>query len=103
MKTERHQNSSRPFSRITIFSGLLAGGLLLLRDFGENSMSTYGFNIVFVTLSGETITLDSLKVKHDLKLEEVRIDEYNGFLFPCMAPPWNKTYQPNTEVVEFLE
>jgi hypothetical protein len=72
--------------------------VMLMKEIVEKS----GFNIVIATLSGETIIVDSLKVKPDLKLEEVRIDEYDGFLFPCMAPPWDKIYLPNTEVVGFI-
>ncbi|MCK5464098.1 MAG: DJ-1/PfpI family protein [Bacteroidales bacterium] len=66
-------------------------------------MEETGFQVVIASLSGETIAVDSLRLKPDLRLEEVIIDDYDGFIFPCMAPQWDKIYLPNDEVVGFIE
>ena len=61
-----------------------------------------GFEVTVITLSGEAIITDTVRIITDLKLSQVNIADYSGFIFPCMAPPWDKIYEPNTEVVEFI-
>jgi putative intracellular protease/amidase len=44
-----------------------------------------GFEVVVATVSGEELKAGSITVKPDLKLGEVNIDEYAGFILPCMV------------------
>lgn len=62
-----------------------------------------GFQVAMATLSGETISVDSVVIKPDLKLRDVSIANYSGFIFPCMAPPWEKVNNLDPEVVAFIE
>jgi protein deglycase len=43
-----------------------------------------GFEVVVATISGEELKTGSITIKPDLKLSEVNIDEYAGFILPCM-------------------
>lgn len=65
-------------------------------------MEQAGIEVVTASLKGDLFSIDTVAIKPDLKLSDVSIDEYSGFIFPCMAPPWDKIYEPNTEVVEFI-
>ena len=78
---------------------MLTKEVMLMKEVIEET----GFQVVIASLSGETIAVDSLRLKPDLKLEAVNIDDYDGFIFPCMAPQWEKIYLPNDEVVGFIE
>jgi putative intracellular protease/amidase len=44
-----------------------------------------GFEVKTATLSGEILKTDSITVKPDFKLSEVNIEDYEGFIMPCMA------------------
>jgi len=48
-------------------------------------LRTNGFEVTIATISGEVLKAGSVTVKPDLKLSEVNIDEYAGFIFPCMV------------------
>ena len=42
-------------------------------------------------------------IKPDLLLSDVVISDYSGFIFPCMAPPWEKIHNLKPEVVAFVK
>lgn len=44
-----------------------------------------GFEVIIATVSGKVLSEGSVSVKPDLKLSEVNIDDYTGFIFPCMV------------------
>jgi putative intracellular protease/amidase len=44
-----------------------------------------GFEVTIATISGEILKTDSVTVKPDLKLTDVNIADYAGFIMPCMA------------------
>jgi tetratricopeptide (TPR) repeat protein/putative intracellular protease/amidase len=44
-----------------------------------------GFEVTIATVSGKVLSVGSVTVKPDLKLSEVNIDNYAGFIFPCMV------------------
>lgn len=73
--------------------------VLVMNEILEQS----GFEVVISTLSGETISVDSIVIQPDLKLANVNIGDYSGFIFPCLAPPWEKIYDLNPEVVSALK
>jgi protease I len=44
-----------------------------------------GFKVSIATITGEILKTDSVTVKPDLRLSEVKIKDYAGFMMPCMA------------------
>lgn len=44
-----------------------------------------GFEVAIATVSGEAIEVGSTRLIPDLKLSEVRVNDYVGFILPCMA------------------
>ncbi len=73
--------------------------VIVMKDILEQS----NFEVTITTLSGEPISVDTIVIQPDLKLKDVNSSEYSGFIFPCMAPPWEKIYDPNSEVVAFIK
>ena len=61
------------------------------------------FEVVITTLSGKTISVDSIVIEPELILGDVSIADYSGFIFPCMAPPWEKINNLDPEVVAFIK
>ena len=78
---------------------MLTKEVIVMNEMLEQS----NFEVVITTLSGETVSVDSVVIEPDLKLGDVNIADYSGFIFPCMAPPWDKIYDLNEEVVEFVK
>jgi putative intracellular protease/amidase len=78
---------------------MLTKEVLLMKEIVEQSH----FEIVISSLSGETISTDSVSIKPNLKLSDVVIADYSGFIFPCMAPPWEKIHNLEPEVVAFVK
>lgn len=66
-----------------------------MKDLLEKS----GFKVTIATLSGETIKTDSTTLKPDTKLGKVKINDYAGFIFPCMAAGDSL----NPEVLDFAK
>ena len=44
-----------------------------------------GYKVVVASASGQPITGGATTLKPDLKLADVKVDDYAGFMFPCMA------------------
>lgn len=44
-----------------------------------------GYHVTIATLTGKVIKTDSVTLKPDIKLSQVNINHYAGFIFPCMA------------------
>lgn len=63
-------------------------GYMLTHEVGKMSelLKHSGFEVTTATLSGEILKADSITVTPDLKLSEVNINDYAGFIMPCMAP-----------------
>jgi putative intracellular protease/amidase len=78
---------------------MLAKEVLVMKEILEQSK----FDVVITSLSGETISVDTLVIEPDLKLDNVSIADYSGYIFPCMAPPWEKIYNLNPEVVSLIK
>jgi putative intracellular protease/amidase len=78
---------------------MLTKEVIVMKEILEQS----SFEVVITTLSGETISVDSIVIEPELKLGDVNIADYSGFIFPCMAPPWDKIYNLNEEVVAFVK
>ncbi len=78
---------------------MLTKEVVVMKEILEQS----GFEVVIATLSAKPVSVDSLVIEPDLKLSDVNPDDYSGYIFPCMAPPWEKIYDPNKEVVNFIK
>ncbi|MEE9449175.1 MAG: DJ-1/PfpI family protein [Ignavibacteriaceae bacterium] len=78
---------------------MLTDEVVVMKEILEQS----NFEVVIATLSGETISVDSIVIEPDLKLSDVNIADYSGFIFPCMAPPWEKINNLDPEVVAFVK
>ena len=78
---------------------MLTKEVLVMKDILEQSK----FEVTITTLSGEPISVDSVLIEPDLKLGDVKIADYSGFLFPCLAPPWEKINNLDPEVVAFIK
>ena len=63
-------------------------GYMLTHEVGKMSelLKQSGFEVTIATISGEVLKADSINVKPNIKLSEVNINEYSGFIIACMAP-----------------
>lgn len=46
-----------------------------------------GYRVVVATLDGSSFTAGSTTVRADIKLADVKVAEYAGFILPCLAVP----------------
>jgi len=51
----------------------------------KEELNQSGFKITTSTLSGEALKTDSITLVPDIKLANVNIDDFAGFILPCMA------------------
>lgn len=60
---------------------------MLIHEVGKMKgiLKQAGFEVITATLSGEILKTDSVTLKPDLKLSEVNVNNYAGFIMPCMA------------------
>ena len=63
-------------------------GYMLTHEVGKMSelLKQSGFEVTIATITGEVLKADSITVTPNIKLSEVKINEYSGFIMPCMAP-----------------
>ena len=61
--------------------------LMLTKEVGvmKEILEQSGFEVAVASVSGEPIVAGSTSLKPDLKLDEVSIADYAGFILPCMA------------------
>jgi len=65
-----------------------------------------GFTVVVATVSGESLSADSAQIVPDMKLSDVEVSDYSGFILPCMhagASPEKVSYQAIRMVQEAVE
>ena len=62
-------------------------GYMLTHEVGKMSelLKQSGFEVTIATITGEVLKADSINVTPNIKLSEVNINEYSGFIMPCMA------------------
>lgn len=60
---------------------MLAEEAGVMKDILEQS----GFEVIIATGSGTPIEVGSTTLNPDVKLEDVQVDDYAGFILPCMA------------------
>ena len=51
----------------------------------KETLEEAGIKVDIATLTGEPISAGSVKLKPDLKLNDVSVLDYDGFILPCMA------------------
>jgi putative intracellular protease/amidase len=75
-------------------------GYMLIYEVGKMSeiLKQSGFNVKIATVSGDILKTDSVSLTPDIKLNDAKVDDYAGFIFPCMA---SNTIQP--EAVAFVK
>ena len=61
--------------------------LMLTKEVGVmvDMLEKVGYKVVVASASGQPITGGATTLKPDLKLADVKVDDYAGFVFPCMA------------------
>ena len=62
-----------------------------------------GFKVDIATVSGESISIGSVKLDTVLKLANVNTDDYSGFILPCMAVSERDVPEMVTIVEEAVE
>jgi putative intracellular protease/amidase len=60
---------------------------MLIHEVGKmrEALQQAGFKVIIATISGQVLKTDSITVKPNLKLSELNVDNYAGFIMPCMA------------------
>jgi|WetSurSiteA1Bulk_404760.scaffolds.fasta_scaffold01747_1 putative intracellular protease/amidase len=73
---------------------------MLTNEVGKMSdiIKQSGYEVTISTISGEVLKAGSVTVEPDLKLSEVNIDDYAGFIFPCMV-----SEEVNPELITFVK
>lgn len=73
-------------------------GYMLTNEVGKMSelLKQSGFEVTIATITGEVLKADSINVTPDIRLSEVNINDYSGFIMPCMAP--NDTIVTSEEI-----
>lgn len=63
--------------------------LMLTKEVGvmKDLLQKAGYMVVVATASKAPMTAGSAKLTPDLKLSEVKVADYKGFIMPCMATP----------------
>lgn len=59
---------------------MLKKEVMVMKDVLEQS----GFKVVVATLDGSDFSAESVTVKADIKLAEAKVDDYAGFILPCL-------------------
>lgn len=71
----------------------------VMKDVLEQS----GFEVTMASKSGEPIVAGSIKLIPDLKLGDVKVSDYAGFILPCMAAADTPGAPLNTELVDMVK
>jgi len=78
--------------------------LMLKKEVGmmTDLLQKAGFKVVVANVSGQPIEGIIRKVKPDLKLSEVKVDDYAGVILPCMAVGTNPGPPVSPEAVSIV-
>ena len=69
----------------------------------KETLEEAGFKVDIATLTGEPISAGSVKLKPDLKLNDVSVRDYDGFILPCMATDVDGVYPIPDEVIMLVK
>lgn len=78
--------------------------LMLTKEVGVmvSMLEEAGYDPVVASASGEPIVAGAATLTPDMKLADVSVDDYVGFMFPCMAVPLDPPMPP-AEAVEIAK
>jgi putative intracellular protease/amidase len=68
----------------------------------KETLEAAGYKVEIATLSGEPISAGSVNLTPDLKISDVSVPQYAGFILPCMAVDDAQT-QPPEEAVKMVK
>ncbi len=68
----------------------------------KETIESAGFKVEIATRSGEPISAGSVNVKPDLRITDVSVSDYAGFILPCMAVD-DAQAQPSGEAVTMVK
>ena len=77
--------------------------LMLTKEVGVmvSMLERAGYKVVVASMSGQPLVGSATTLRPDLKLAAVNVDDYAGFLLPCMAPPEGQEFPAPRELVQF--
>jgi putative intracellular protease/amidase len=100
------QESSRNQQKVLLFirDGSIDLEYMLKNEAGliKETLETAGFKVEIATPTGEMINAGSVHLKPDLKITDVSVRQYAGFILPCMAVDDSKV-QPSDEAVKMVK
>src|SRR3989337_20112 len=100
------QESSRKQQKVLLFirDGSIDLEYMLKNEAGviKETLETAGFKVEIATPTGKTISAGSVSLKPDLKITDVSVQQYAGFILPCMAVDDSKI-QPSEEAVRMVK
>lgn len=68
----------------------------------KETIEKAGFKVEIATLSGELISAGSVRLKPDLKISDVSVLDYEGFIIPCLAVD-DRVVPPQKEIVTLIK
>ena len=68
----------------------------------KETIENAGFKVEIATLSGEQISAGSESLKPDLKISDVSVLDYEGFILPCLAVD-DRVVPPQKEIVTLIK
>lgn len=68
----------------------------------KETIEKAGFKVEIATLSGEPISVGSVRLKPDLKISDVSVQDYEGFILPCLAVD-DRVVPPQKEIVTLIK
>ena len=69
----------------------------------NNRLEKSGYKVVIATLDGSSFTAGSMTVKADIKLADVNVADYAGFILPCLAVPSYPEPEVSPEVIALVQ
>ena len=94
---------SQELNKVLLFiqDGSMDLEYMLKKEVGimKETIEAAGFKVEIATLSGEPISAGSMNLKPDLKISDVSVPHYEGFILPCMATQ----NQPSEEAVTMIK
>lgn len=79
--------------------------LMLTKEVGvmTSMLKKAGFQVVVATVSGQPIVAPTTTLKPDLKLADVKVADYVGFIMPCMAVGLGPGFPVTPEAVAIVK
>ena len=69
----------------------------------KDTLEKSGYRVVVATLDGASVTAGSITLKTDIKLADVKVVDYAGFILPCLAVPSVPEPEVSPEAIAFVK